>query len=270
MLSSTVHVRYREEGKTSVYKLEDSTWARSIVLSIRHISTIVLDKNIYILSLSAITKDRLRDLFAKLLSRCVILLEDINIASSKRSGDVKGPRQIVTGSPSQQSKSVSGKVALSALLNINDSVASQVGRISVMTTNFTTHLDEALIQPSRVDKKVELELGLVDKKMTADLFYVVFKPVESDVAPPKVAQLDVLVREDRKVHEAARSQEEEVKSVEQLAEEFAARVAELEFSPAEILSFLLGYGQSPRGAINNVKAWIARIREERKKAKNEV
>ena len=78
-----------------------------------------------------------------------------------------------------------------------------------------------------VDKKVEL--GLADKKMTANLFYVVFKPIEGDVALLKNAQLDVLVRsgENRKVDEAARSQGEEVKRVERLAEEFAARVPEL-------------------------------------------
>jgi chaperone BCS1 len=60
-----------------------------------------------------------------------------------------------------------------------------------MTTNHITRLDEALIRPGRVDKKVEL--GLADKKMTADLFYVVFKPVEGDIAPPKNSQLNVLV-----------------------------------------------------------------------------
>jgi hypothetical protein len=78
-----------------------------------------------------------------------------------------------------------------------------------------------------VDKKVEL--GLADKKMTADLFCVVFKPMEADVALLKNAQSDVLVRsrENRKVDEAARSQGEEVKRVERLAEEFAARVPEL-------------------------------------------
>ena len=79
----------------------------------------------------------------------------------------------------------------------------------------------------------------------------------------------MLAGEDIKVHEAARSQEEEVKRVEQLAEEFAARVPELKFSPAEIISFLLGYRQSPREAIDNMEIWVTRIREERKEAKNE-
>jgi chaperone BCS1 len=72
------------------------------------------------------------------------------------------------------------------------------------------------------------------------------------------------------VHEAARSQEEEVRRVEQLAKEFAASVPELEFGPAEILSFLLEYRQSPREAIDNVEIWMTRIREERKEAKNDV
>jgi chaperone BCS1 len=49
-----------------------------------------------------------------------------------------------------------------------------------MTTNYITRLDKALIRPGRVDRKVEL--GLADKKITEDLFCVVFKPVEGDVA----------------------------------------------------------------------------------------
>jgi chaperone BCS1 len=94
-------------------------------------------------------------------------------------------------------------VPLSALLNVIDGVGSREGRVLIMTTNYITHLDEALIRPGRVDKKVEL--GLANKKITADLFCVVFKPVEGDVAPSKNAQSDVLVGEDRKVHEATRS-----------------------------------------------------------------
>jgi mitochondrial chaperone BCS1 len=225
--------------------------------------------DIYILSLSSIkNEDTLRSLFAKLPSRCVILLEDIDAVSSKRSGDAEteGSRQIVTGSPSQKGRSECRKVSLSALLNIIDGVASQEGRVLIMTTNYITCLDEALIRPGRVDKKVEL--GLADKKMTADLFCVVFKPVEGDVAPLKNAQSDVLVGEDRKVYKAAKSQGEEVQRVEQLAIDFAARVPELKFSPAEILSFLLEYKQSPGEAVDNVEVWITRILEDREKAKN--
>lgn len=39
----------------------------------------------------------------------------------------------------------------------------------------------------------------------------------------------------------------------------------LEFSPAEILSFLLEHKQSPKEAIDSVEAWAARIMEDKKK-----
>ena len=71
-------------------------------------------------------------------------------------------------------------MSLFALLNVIDGVALQEGQVLIMTTNHITHLDKALIQPSCVNKKVKL--GLANKKMTADLFCVVFKPIEGDVA----------------------------------------------------------------------------------------
>jgi chaperone BCS1 len=49
-----------------------------------------------------------------------------------------------------------------------------------MTTNHIIRLDKALIRPGYVDKKVEL--GLTNNKIMANLFYLVFKPVEGDVA----------------------------------------------------------------------------------------
>ncbi|CAL3963695.1 unnamed protein product [Diplocarpon coronariae] len=111
--------------------------------------------NIYILSLSTINEANLKSLFDKLPSRYVILLEDINADS----------RQITTGSPSRMSKSFDRKVSLSYLLNVIDT----------------------LIRPGRIDKKVELRLA--DNKMTADLFCLVFKPVEGDVTFTEDAQI---------------------------------------------------------------------------------
>jgi chaperone BCS1 len=107
-------------------------------------------------------------------------LEDINVISSNRDAKTKSSRQIVIGSPSKQSKPTSGKVFLSALLNVIDGVESQEGWILIITTNHITRLDEALIQPGRMNKKVKL--GLVDNQMAADLFCLVFKPIEGDVA----------------------------------------------------------------------------------------
>ena len=54
----------------------------------------------------------------------------------------------------------------------------------------------------------------------------------------------------------------EVERVDRLAKVFAAKMPELEFSPAEILSFILEYRLSPEEVVDNVEAWATRIREE--------
>ncbi len=111
-----------------------------------------------------------------------------------------------------------------------------------------------------VDKKVEL--GLADNTMTADLFCLVFKPVQEDVALPEDAQSG----DNTKVHEAAVSQREEAERVEPLAKEFAGNVPELKFSPAKIFSFLLEHRKSPEEAIGNVEKLISKPIEAKSKS----
>ena len=113
-----------------------------------------------------------------------------------------------------------------------------------MTTNHITHLNEALIQPDCVDKKVKLRL--TDNKMTADLFCLIFKPVEGDVTFTENTQVAV-------------SQREETERVKQLAKEFTVKVLKLKFSSAEIFSFLLKYRKSLEEAIDNVKQLILKL-----------
>jgi chaperone BCS1 len=194
--------------------------------------------DIYILNLSDINEGDLRTSFAELPRHCMILLEDIDAASPTRSRDteLKDSCQIVTSSPPQD-EATQGVVSLSALLNVIDGVASQEGRVLIMTTNYIERLDEALIRPGRADRKVEFQLA--DKEMITQLFCVVFKHSEGDVAHPRKPQSNVLLEED--------------KTVERLAKEFTAKVPKLEFSPAEILSFLLEHKQAPGEAIDNVE-----------------
>jgi chaperone BCS1 len=116
-----------------------------------------------------------------------------------------------------------------------------------MTTNYIKRLDDALIRPGRVDMKVEF--GLADKEIITKLFYVVFKCSEGD-AP----------------HLGKRVKDDE--TVKRLAKEFAAKLPKVEFSPAKVLSLLLANKQSARQAVNNVEVWMARIKEEKKEAKN--
>jgi mitochondrial chaperone BCS1 len=184
--------------------------------------------DIYIFSLSGIDKGSLKTLFAELLCYYIIFLEDIDAASPTRSSDteIKDFYQIVTGSPLQKDKATRRVVSLSALLNIINSIVLQEGRVLIITTNYIEYLDKVLIQPGYTDRKVEFRLA--DKEIMTQLFCIVFKYSESDV----------LV--------------EENKTVEQLAKEFAAKVPKLEFSPAEILLFLLEYKYLPGEAVDNI------------------
>jgi len=126
----------------------------------------------------------MKNLFAKIPSRYVILLEHINAVNSNQSRDAEiDRRQITTGCPSRRSEFASRKVSLSALLNIINGIGSQEGRILILTTNYIIRLNKALIRPGRVDIKVEF--GLADKQIIADLFSIVFKPVEGDITPER-------------------------------------------------------------------------------------
>ncbi|QSS61743.1 hypothetical protein I7I51_03920, partial [Histoplasma capsulatum] len=125
--------------------------------------------DIYVLNLSSIDDNRLSSLFAQLPPHCVILLEDIDAASTAETEDsetTENTDQAAVG-PSQKSKS-QGNVSLSALLNALDGVSSQEGRLLIMTTNHIERLDDALIRPGRVDRKVLFQLA--DKKMSSCLF----------------------------------------------------------------------------------------------------
>jgi mitochondrial chaperone BCS1 len=50
-------------------------------------------------------------------------------------------------------------ITMSGLLNAIDGVASQEGRVLIMTTNYPEKLDDALMRPGRVDMKVEFKLA---------------------------------------------------------------------------------------------------------------
>jgi chaperone BCS1 len=52
-----------------------------------------------------------------------------------------------------------------------------------------------------------------------------------------------------------------------LMTEFANKIPEQEFSPAEIQSFLLEYRRSPHVAVENVQEWVVRTREGKRQMK---
>ncbi|KAF3061785.1 putative mitochondrial chaperone BCS1-B [Daldinia childiae] len=227
---------------------------------------------IYIVSLSSITanEESLASLFAELPRRCVVLLEDIDTAGlthtreenqnqSKDDSDDMVPGQLTTGNTNTSN----GRLSLSGLLNILDGVASQEGRVLIMTTNHLEKLDKALIRPGRVDMIVRF--GLADEGMTAAIFRAIFARLDGDEAPENTTDAP-LHPEEREKQEAEKAKEraDDDTRVNALAEEFSAKMPSHEFSPAEIQGYLMKYKRNAQEAIANIDEFITQTRKDRK------
>ncbi|KAK4154335.1 BCS1 N terminal-domain-containing protein [Chaetomidium leptoderma] len=264
---------------------------------------------IYIVSLSSVTanEENLASLFAELPRRCVVLLEDIDTAglthtrdNGAQGDDNSGTHDETTststtarnarkpGAPNSTTPNpnATGRLSLSGLLNILDGVASQEGRVLIMTTNHLEKLDKALIRPGRVDMIVKFDRS--DAAMTAEIFKAIYAPLEGDDAPSPSAtpapvsssralfQLERTVKSavprlnleeekkrDADAAEAARKKDETIARVNVLAEQFAAKIPAHEFSPAEIQGFLLKNKRDPARAVEGAEQWVLDARKEK-------
>ncbi|KXX76840.1 putative mitochondrial chaperone BCS1-B [Madurella mycetomatis] len=264
---------------------------------------------IYIVSLSSVsaTEENLATLFAELPRRCVVLLEDIDTAglthtrengsqangSNDNSGYSDDSAGATRSSRNGLNNPPAGRLSLSGLLNILDGVASQEGRVLIMTTNHIETLDKALIRPGRVDMIVKFDRA--DMEMTAAIFRAIYAPLEGDDAPTssttsstgaapsssgssralfqleralKPAASNLSPAEEAKLEaeaaDAAREKSETIAKVDILAKEFASKIPAHEFSPAEIQGFLLKNKRSPEKAVEGAEQWVADTRKERK------
>ncbi len=175
-----------------------------------------------------------------------------------------------SAAPRVPSTSNTGRLSLSGLLNILDGVASQEGRVLIMTTNHLEKLDKALIRPGRVDMIVKFDKA--DSDMVAAIFRAIFAPLEGDDAaaakteddkllPRKAADIEA---EKQKAEEAARRKEEITARVNALADQFAKKIPAHEFSPAEIQGFLLKNKRTPERAVEGADEWVTDTRKEKK------
>ncbi|KAG5786778.1 hypothetical protein H9Q69_014148 [Fusarium xylarioides] len=202
-----------------------------------------LDLDIYVISIPSVNDQTLKDLFDGLPDRCVVLLEDIDAAGATRSRDLRSEDSDSEGDTGPRKKAVT----LSGLLNTLDGVASQEDRIPIMTTNHVGKLDEALIRPGRVDFKVEFRLA--DRETAEQLFYF------------------VLGHQEQGSLEGDQEWDSDLQ-IEEQAAEFAAKVPDLKFSSAEIVSYLVRYRDYPAAAIENCGQWVDGLLKE-KEAKEE-
>lgn len=183
--------------------------------------------DIYTLQLLGISNSKLMKLFTKLPPHYIVLLEDVDIAGIGQRDDMD----------TDQENNLGPGVTLSGLLNVLDGVSSQEGQVLIMTTNHIEHLDEALIRPGQADKKVYFKLA--DRKISAQLFHTVFKQTPD--------------------HKQAKKQFGG-ETIERLANNFASKVPDEVFSPADVLSFLLEQKNSPFGAVAEVENWVAKAK----------
>jgi chaperone BCS1 len=269
---------------------------------------------IYIVSLSSVTanEENLSSLFAELPRRCVVLLEDIDTAglTHTREGQEPGTddevvedQQAASSATSKKQKKKGGggggsapnggntpigRLSLSGLLNILDGVASQEGRVLIMTTNHIEKLDKALIRPGRVDMIVKFDRS--DRDMTAAIFRAIYAPLEGDdvasasdlninvaktrtlfnfkssaTAAAELEEKEKKAAEEKKREEdGVRERKENVAKVERLAGEFADRIPTHEFSPAEIQGYLLKNKRDPARAVEGAEAWVVEARREKR------
>ncbi|KAF8920426.1 P-loop containing nucleoside triphosphate hydrolase protein, partial [Mucidula mucida] len=179
---------------------------------------------IFTLSLSSSNIDDsfLQKAAAAVPKKSIFLLEDIDCAFPSREEEEASPMgHPMFGSPQPVRQSL---VTLSGLLNVLDGVASEEGRVFFATTNYLDRLDEALLRPGRIDRKIEYHLATAAQ--ASALYLRFFTPEIYPDCP-----------------------------LEEWANEFGQKIPKDEFSTAELQGYLLGNKRDPRGAVN-IEAWI--------------
>ena len=168
--------------------------------------------------------------------RSIILLEDVDNVFRQR----------------EKQSGVEAKITFSGLLNALDGAFSQEGRMIFMTTNAIEDLDEALIRPGRIDKRIRFRL--CDKQQATRMFTRFFgnHPLDSDA---------------ERAETGCGSMDEEELSA--LAKQFGNALPSNVISPAAVQTHLLEHRSNPRAAIINIPNLITHELEEQRKQKEE-
>ncbi|KXN90384.1 Mitochondrial chaperone BCS1 [Leucoagaricus sp. SymC.cos] len=215
-----------------------------------------LGLEIYSLSLasSSIDDSILAAALACVPKRSIFLLEDIDCAFSRDeelNNNMNNNPFAMYGAPPKCN------VTLSGLLNILDGVASQEGILFFATTNHIEDLDNALIRPGRIDRKIQYYHAAREQAVA---LYKRFFPISH--CTPESAKEGI-------------SDAEKVALVDSLAQDFADQIPEKTFTTAELQGFLLTCKFMPEKAVREAKGWAEstlkekKELEEKKKAKQE-
>lgn len=135
-----------------------------------------LNLNVCVLSLNRpyLTDDAVNSYLRSAPPNAIILLEDIDVAFPTREASQKAMRDM-----SNAHARTSPNVTFSGILNAIDGIASQEGRIFIMTTNSKDELDPAIMRPGRVDIAAEFKLA---SPVQAEQLFLRFYPDEADLS----------------------------------------------------------------------------------------
>ncbi|KAF2448839.1 P-loop containing nucleoside triphosphate hydrolase protein [Karstenula rhodostoma CBS 690.94] len=190
----------------------------------------------------------LMELFQSAGHGSCVLLEDVDSAGigrenvSKDSKDFPNASKNGDKTPGPAGASAS-PISLSGLLNAIDALAD--GVVLIMTTNEPENLDKALIRPGRIDKQIHV--GHASRAVAENIFKRFYSTDGNDE--------DVLEANFR---------------IAELAAEFAGKIPDLKFTPAEIQGFLIPLSDTPEKAIEDADRWVADLWAAKAAGKNVV
>ncbi|ETN37877.1 uncharacterized protein HMPREF1541_07500 [Cyphellophora europaea CBS 101466] len=160
-------------------------------------------------------------------------------------------------SDDEEGGALSSKVSLSGLLNAIDGVAAPEGHILIMTTNKPHELDDALVRAGRISVRVKFENA--SREQAREIFRRMYRD-PSDEAPTSITSIAAAAKKTSIT--ASYSVTESDAEIDALAAQFAETLPEKEFSPADLQDYLLVHKKSPKRAIEGLREWMGRAREE--------
>lgn len=225
--------------------------------------------DVYVLTLldHDLTDSDLISLLNQLPGRSLLLLEDIDTAglsrknkaaiSARRRRKQKGvPEVPSTNDTEELDEDEEGesrsRVSLSGLLNAIDGVAAPEGHILIMTTNKPHELDDALVRAGRISVRVGFKNA--SKIQAEEIFLRMYvdlpsTPDDSSSTTKKPDEQDALTKT--------------------MAKEFASKITDYDFSPADLQDYLLVHKKDPARAVADLDKWMAEQYEERRRKDEE-
>jgi len=204
-----------------------------------------LNLTIYIIPLSraGLDDDGLQGLFSRLPARCIILIEDIDVALHRILNREPYKRQVPKetknpkGSKTPQYRSA--RISLGGLLNALDGVGAKEGRLLFAIVSRYEALDPALRRPGRFDYLVEFKLA--SRYQVGELFKKFYLPT-----PRASPYKDPTTSKDRDTPE----------ELDVLAERFRELIPEREISMDALQGYLMMHKNQPHRAVECAGKWV--------------